>query len=47
MCKENKVVISKVFLKKQLSEDEHIAKSLSRFIDNSIKAKEKFYVWCI
>ncbi|KEH94917.1 ATP-binding protein [Clostridium botulinum] len=44
MSKENKVVISKAFLKKQLSEDEHIAKSLSRFIDNSIKAKEKITI---
>ncbi|MCD3245036.1 hypothetical protein G8S21_03610 [Clostridium botulinum C] len=44
MDKKNKVVISKAFLKKELSEDEHIAKSLSRFIDNSIKAREKIII---
>ncbi|MDU4951921.1 MULTISPECIES: hypothetical protein [Clostridium] len=36
MADSNRVIINKKLLKKYLSEDEELAKSLSRFIDNSI-----------
>lgn len=37
----NRVIIGKEFIKKSLSEKEDIGVSLSRFIDNSIKAREQ------
>lgn len=40
MVNSNRIVINKNFLKKYLFENEEISKSLSRFIDNSIKARE-------
>ncbi|AIY82553.1 histidine kinase-, DNA gyrase B-, and HSP90-like ATPase family protein [Clostridium baratii str. Sullivan] len=40
MVNSNRVVINKNFLKKYLFENEEISKSLSRFIDNSIKARK-------
>lgn len=41
MSNYNRVIIDKNFIKKTLSQKEDIALSLSRFIDNSIKAREE------
>lgn len=41
MNNHNRVIIDKNFIKKSLSKNEDIALSLSRFIDNSIKAREE------
>lgn len=41
MNNHNRVIIDKKFIKKTLSQKEDIALSLSRFIDNSIKAREE------
>lgn len=40
MSNQNRVIIDKNFIKKSLSKKEDIALSLSRFIDNSIKARK-------
>lgn len=41
MVNSNRVIINKSFLKRYLIENEEISKSLSRFIDNSIKARNE------